>query len=222
MNSLSRTFNRMFIACLLVALSLSLSGTSLVLAQEDDHSKVHDIRDKATDEELREIADQIFHEKVTPEFTRLLYETLNDRQRVVITKRLAELTGASFEDVKKESLNDEQGSSRSPGYDVQMPHGTGSPNVGISSSWYDPGCDGDPGDGEYVFFANTPQTVSPSDMRWYANSSLVEWAFNYAYNGVLSTYGATLYQINVCIGVPGVTLAGGESNVRNNLRIKYR
>ncbi len=192
--------------------------------KEDDLDKIADITDNASDEELQKIADQIVNEQVTPEFTQLLYNALNDRHRDVITKRIAELTNVSFSEIEKErERNDEdQISPLAPGYNVQMPGGTGSPNVGISSYWSSSTCDSDPSDQDWVFFTNTPQTVSPSNMRWYATSSLVTWAFNFAYGGQLSTYGSTLYQINICLGTNGVTLAGGASSVKNNLRVKYR
>ncbi len=219
---MSNLIKRIF---LLFLLGVMGSASAYVIAQEDDASRVIRIRNQVSANELRQVADQIFNEQVSPEFTQLLYDTLNDRQREIITQRIAELAGVPFSSLEREGANGSGGdgpSPLSPGYNVQMPAGTGDPNVAISSHWSDSMCDSDPNDNDWIFFANTPQTVSPSSMRWYATSSLVTWAFNTAYGGVLSTYGYHLYQINVCLGTNGVLLAGGASHVHNNLKIKYR
>jgi hypothetical protein len=92
----------------------------------------------------------------------------------------------------------------------------------MSSYWWDPSCDSDPGDGDFRFFANTPQSVYPSQMRWYSTSGGVTWAINTAYGGILSTYGFGVYEINICLGVWGTNLAGGPQNVQQALRVKYR
>jgi len=183
--------------------------------------------------------------EVTPEFVQQLYTSLNEAQRDVVTQRLAKLTQVSFEALKQEirsNNDDKEGITlvgtrlgqigglggphpNSPAYNIQMPWlngGNTNPSVGMSSSRRDDNCDSAPSDADIVFFANTPQNVSPSQMRWWSTSSLVTWALNFAYGGNLSTYGYTLVQINICLGTNGVALAGGADNVRNNLKVKYQ
>jgi hypothetical protein len=200
------------------------------------------IRVNASDEDLRKVAEQIFSERVRPQFVQLLYEALDSDKRYVITERLAELANVSLDEIEKEGPKDKQIIPQDPGsigqerrqsgevttlnlgppYNVQMPHGTGNPTVTISSHWSSSTCDHDPSDSDWVFFANRPQTVHPTSMRWYSTSSHVTWALNWAYGGNLSTYGFHSHQINICLGDKGVLLAGGANNVRNNLRVKYR
>jgi len=120
----------------------------------------------------------------------------------------------------------------SPGYNVQMPYGgqylSLVNNVRVSSYTASQTCDNDPTDWDWLFFANTSQTVSPSVMRWSADSRMGYSAnqvisnFMAFYNGQLSTYGYSLYSINVCLGEWGVRAAGGPEAVRQTLRIKYR
>ena len=179
-----------------------------------------------TKEELVVLASTIYNNQISPEKTEQIFDTLSREQRDIITQEIAERTGVQMETLKKEiadfekTINEVRASS--PGYDVQMPHGTGNPNVRPTSWWSSRTCDSDPNDWDFVFFANTPQTLSPSNMRWSATNSWVTWALNTAYGGVLSTYGSHLYQINICLGTNGVNLGGGPINVYNSLRIKYR
>ena len=219
--------------CVIVGFCLAILGPSLATARhsEDgrtrgDREKAMQIRNRAGNEELRELAVKIIYNEVTPEFTQILYDTLSDYQRDVITERIAEHVNIPFEDIKREREHYIDGVENShalfsSGYDVQMPEGTGTPNVGISTHWSTKTCDSDPNDWDFVFYASANQ-VNPSSMRWYATHSWVAWAFNYAYGGVLSTYGSSLYQINICLGTWGVNLAGGPVNTQSFLRVKYR
>jgi len=191
-----------------------------------------------SDAELVKIANRIYNNTVSAEYTQKLYDSLTAKQRDVVTQRLAQLTNVSFTALKAEiatnlatrkaysgGLDNPRLLGPGPAYNVQMPYlGTGSntPNVGMSSQWLDPSCDSDPNDIDYRYFANTPQSVYPASMRWYSTSGLVTWALNTAYGGSLSTYGSSVYQINVCLGYWGVNLAGGTVNVLDNLKVKYR
>ncbi len=57
---------------------------------------------KLNDVELQHVAKQIFNEQLTAEDTQSLYNNLNDSQRDVVTRKLCELTGTSFEAVVAE------------------------------------------------------------------------------------------------------------------------
>ncbi|MBX3059643.1 MAG: hypothetical protein KF770_24590 [Anaerolineae bacterium] len=214
---------KVLLVCSIIAGILGVSS-SYITAQEDDTSRVFHLANEAGVEELRQVADQIFYEQVSPEFTQLLYDALNDQQRGTISQRIAELAGVPASFLEREKDNkDSWPSPLSPAYNIQMPHGAqANPNVSISSRWTDDLCDSDPTDNDWVFFANTPQTVIPSAMRWYATSSLVTFTFNQVYGGMLSTYGFHLYQINICLGTAGVIAAGGAANVQNHLKVRYR
>lgn len=181
-----------------------------------------------TAEELIEIADKIYSNQLTSETTQNLFNSMAETEKVIITSRLAEHSGVQMDDLKQEKERfRNQGvvvQAASPGYDVQMPHTSnlGSPNVDINSYWSTMTCDSDPSDWNFVFFANTPQTVHPSSMRWHSTVPLVTWALNYAYGGALSTYGSHLYQINICLGTGGVNLGGGPNTVRDAFVIQYQ
>lgn len=224
--------NKILPICLLLVLSLIVLSIPITLAQNneiDDIQRANDIKRNASEQELQAIAIQIYNDQITPEFTDLLYHTLSPYQRNVITMKIAELTNVSFDELLKEIERNSNRNSNienlplSPGYNIQMPHATGgSLIVSISSYSLDPLCDNDPSDDDWKFFANTPQTVNPPAMRWYATQALVTWALNTAYGGMLSTYGYHLHQINVCLGTNGVLLAGGANNVFNHLKVRYR
>lgn len=203
---------------------------------------------KLSNADLERMAEAIYHERLSPGVVQQLYDSLNDTERAVITRKLAGLNNVPFDALQTEiasntaarknlmlagahiyvqaGVGGPRPQSPGPAYDVQMPALTNlsnvNPNVGMSSYWWDPSCDSDPGDGDFRFFANTPQSVYPSQMRWYSTSGGVTWAINTAYGGILSTYGFGVYEINICLGVWGTNLAGGPQNVQQALRVKYR
>lgn len=82
-----------------IALTPSLTFAQDSKSTSNDLARAIYMRDYANNAELNQVADQIFLEKVTPEFTATLYATLYDFQKDIITKKLAELTGASFSEL---------------------------------------------------------------------------------------------------------------------------
>lgn len=107
----------------------------------------------------------------------------------------------------EESGNDDQVIAGSCGQGVEYSSCSGL--SGCWNEWFDAYCDGDPGDGEYVFAAYPSWRDDADHVRWYTYNPWLRFIFSLRYHSTLLGVDACAPEIRLCIGDTGVWAAGG-------------
>jgi len=98
---------------------------------------------------------------------------------------------------------------------------SGGNQVGCRAVYEYPGCDSDPSDLDYNFEFKMLWYGDPDLIRWWTDDWWIRHVFCWVYGCNLLGHALCISPKFLCIGEYGVTLAGGPTRVKNNLRLRH-
>lgn len=188
---------------------------------------------KVASAQVRALAERIVNDRVGQR-ERDCYDALTDADKALVFEAIAVLRGVPVDELHAEARQDAR--TRGDGEYIvaagiywrqpieRVPFSAVfRPIVSAISSWQSATCDGDPSDIDYMFAFQFPSPMNnPDALRSFSHhlgvDAMLMW-YQLYYGGITGEGWTDSPNVYTCIGDTGVAAAGGESTVRENLKL---